>query len=100
MRCIDIASNIPIIIITVYNVHCILYTAEAKQFKFPSLDHETIKFLYRRKADLELALRTLDSAGAVDQLMLLYSVVFNLLFLLRQEVGDTNHNCHPHLCVL
>jgi hypothetical protein len=62
----EIASNILIIILTVYTLHCILYTTESKQFKFPSLDPETIKFLYRRKADLELSLRTLDSAGTVN----------------------------------
>ena len=30
-------------------------------FKFPSLDPDTEKFLWRRKADLEMSLRQLDS---------------------------------------
>jgi Ca2+-binding EF-hand superfamily protein len=31
-----------------------------KKFKFPSLDAETERFLWRRKADLDIAIRTLD----------------------------------------
>ena len=37
--------------------------ADPAKFKFPSLDAETEKFLWRRKADLELALRALDGVG-------------------------------------
>ena len=37
--------------------------ADPTKFKFPSLDAETEKFLWRRKADLELALRALDGVG-------------------------------------
>jgi Ca2+-binding EF-hand superfamily protein len=34
-----------------------------KSFKFPALDIETEKFLWRRKADMELSLRYLDAAA-------------------------------------
>jgi hypothetical protein len=35
--------------------------AGQQNFRFPSLDPETEKFLWRRKADLEMSLRQLDS---------------------------------------
>jgi hypothetical protein len=37
-------------------------------FKFPYLDAETEKFLYRRKADLESAARLLDNEGIAYRL--------------------------------
>ena len=40
--------------------------ADPTNFKFASLDPETEKFLWRRKADLELALRTLDGMDALE----------------------------------
>jgi hypothetical protein len=41
----------------------LLFTIDTANFKFPYLDAETEKFLYRRKADLENAARLLDNAG-------------------------------------
>lgn len=34
--------------------------SDLSKFKFPSLDRETERFLLRRKADLEVCLRSLD----------------------------------------
>jgi hypothetical protein len=39
-------------------------TTSTANFKFPSLDAETEKFLYRRKVDLEVALRTIENLNA------------------------------------
>lgn len=38
-----------------------LLVLDPTQFKFPSLDPETERFLYRRKTDLELALRGMEN---------------------------------------
>ena len=39
---------------------------DPSKFKFPSLDPETERFLWRRKADLDLALRLLDKSEDTD----------------------------------
>jgi Ca2+-binding EF-hand superfamily protein len=41
-------------------------TGKLGSFKFPALDGETEKFLWRRKADLEVALRALEAAPTSD----------------------------------
>jgi hypothetical protein len=38
-------------------------------FKFPYLDAETERFLYRRKADLESAARLLDNEGTLMKII-------------------------------
>ena len=43
-----------------------LVLADLSKFKFASLDPETERFLWRRKADLDLALRTLDATGECE----------------------------------
>ncbi|KAJ1409004.1 hypothetical protein B484DRAFT_403358 [Ochromonadaceae sp. CCMP2298] len=43
-------------------------TSSTANFKFPYLDPETERFLWRRKADLEAAARLLDGAEAVEEL--------------------------------
>lgn len=40
------------------------YDVDTKNFKFPALNAETEKFLWRRKADLEISLRELDSISS------------------------------------
>jgi hypothetical protein len=49
------------------------------KFKFPSLNSETEKFLWRRIADLENALRLLEKEGLLifsDYLQIIYIVSF------------------------
>ena len=65
--------------------------SDPTNFKFASLDPETEKFLWRRKADLEIALRALDGMDALEGTTCLWyifccmwSVVFCLL-----SVGST-----------
>ena len=48
------------------NVQFNANTNSTSQFKFPSLDKETEKFLWRRKADLEIALRALDKEDTLS----------------------------------
>ena len=48
-------------------------------FKFPSLDSQTEKLLWRRKVDLELSLRQLESLSG-DNFMFVIFLILVLIF--------------------